>query len=213
MSKIDSVLNNESFIDAHMDDLIQEGLMSINIRVESKFVIYNVRCGKSGILDAQVEKAIHNIHSMWETVTATRSEEIDIPYITKLHAQFGNVVPESGMLRAEPIELNGKIVRRPNYDEMANDLELIKYLEPAEARAIAYFVYIVYNRPFKKGSMLIAQLLASKVLNDAGIGYMSLPADDEEFKRIVHNYMVTGQSMELCAYVHDKCIKTLDWRD
>lgn len=213
MSKIDAVLNNEPFINAHMDDLIQEGLASIGIQVEDTFAIHDVYCGKDGILDEQVEKAINGIRGMWFDIVTTTHTKIDIPYMTKLHYKLDDVVPAYGMLRAEPIEINGKIVRRPDYDEMANDLELIRNLEPAEARAIAYFVYIVYNRPFKKGSMLIAQLLASKVLNDEGLGYMSMSVNDEEFKRIVHNYMVTGQSMELCEYVYKKCIRWLNWED
>lgn len=207
MSKINEVTSNKYFINANMDSLIQEGLASIGIQVEDTSAIRDVYCGKDGTMDAQVEKAIHNIHNMWSDIVSTTHTWIDITYMTKLHHRLDDVVPAPGMLRAEPIEINGKIVKRPDYDEMANDFELIRHLEPIEARAVAYFVYIVYTRPFKKGSMLIAQLLASKVLNDDGLGYLDMPVNDEEFERIVHNYMVTGQSTELCEYVYKNCIK------
>lgn len=55
--------------------------------------------------------------------------------------------------------------------------------------------------------MLVAQLVATKVLDESGIGYMDIPVDTKEFDRIVYNYIVTGQDAELSAYVKENCIK------
>lgn len=55
--------------------------------------------------------------------------------------------------------------------------------------------------------MLRAQLIATKVLDESGIGYMDIPVDDNNFYRIVYNCIVTGQDVELSAYVKENCIK------
>lgn len=111
MSKINEVTNNKYFINANMDSLIQEGLDSIGIQVEDTSAIRDVYCGKDGIMDAQVERAIHNIHGMWSDIVTTTHTKIDIPYMTELHHRLDDAVPAHGMLRAEPIEINGKIVK------------------------------------------------------------------------------------------------------
>ena len=140
-------------------------------------------------------------------IKSTAHECVDIPYITALHGSLGDAIPASGMLRAQPMEYKDKFIKTLNYDDVAKELKRISVMESAEDKAIAYFVYLTSAFLFKEGNMLVAQLVATKVLDESGIGYMDIPVDTKEFDRIVYNYIVTGQDAELSAYVKENCIK------
>lgn len=197
-------INN--LIDNNIVDLVYQGLNSIGITVH-KLNIRRVLDDRCGIVGASNEQAIKRILKMYMRIKNTAHEGIDIHYITALHGSLGDTIPASGMLRAQPMEYKDKFIKTLNYDDVAKELKRISDMESAEDKAVAYFVYLTRTFLFKEGNMLVAQLIATKVLDENGIGYMDIPVDDNNFDRIVYNYIVTGQDAELSAYVKENCIK------
>ena len=197
-------INN--FIDNNIVDLVYQGLNSIG-RTVHKLHIRRVLDGTCGIVGASNEQAINRILELYMRIKSTAHECVDIPYITALHGSLGDAIPASGMLRAQPMEYKDKFIKTLNYDDVAKELKRISVMESAEDKAIAYFVYLTRAFLFKEGNILVAQLVATKVLDESGIGYMDIPVDTKEFDRIVYNYIVTGQDAELSAYVKENCIK------
>lgn len=195
-----------NYIDENIVDLVYQGLNSIGITVH-KLNIRRVLDGTCGIVGASNEQTINRILEMYMRIKSTAHEYVDIPYITALHGSLGDAIPASGMLRAQPMEYKDKFIKTLNYDDVAKELKRISVIESAEDKAVAYFVYSTRAFLFKEGNMLVAQLIATKVLDENGIGYMDIPVDDNNFKRIVYNYIVTGQDAELSAYVKENCIK------
>lgn len=199
-------METNNFIDENIVDLVYQGLSSIGITVH-KLNIRRVLDGTCGIVGASNEQTINHILEMYMRIKSTAHECVDIPYITALHGSLGDAIPASGMLRAQPMEYKDKFIKTLNYDDVAKELQRISAIESAEDKAVAYFVYLTRAFLFKEGNMLVAQLIATKVLDESGIGYMDIPVDDSNFYRIVYNCIVTGQDAELSAYVKENCIK------
>lgn len=195
-----------NYIDENIVDLVYQGLNSIG-RTVHKLHIRRVLDGTCGIVGASNEQTINRILEMYMRINSTMHERVDIPYITALHGTLGDVITASGMLRAQPMEYKDKFIKTLDYDEVAKELERIGEMESAEDKAAAYFVYLTCAFLFKEGNMLVAQLIATKVLDENGIGYMDIPVGDKDFDRIVYNCIVTGHDAELSAYVKENCIK------
>ncbi len=195
-----------NYIDENIVDLVYQGLSSIG-RAVHKLLIRRVLDGTCGTVSASNEQAINHILEMYMRVKNTAHECVDIPYITALHSYLGNAITDAGMLRAQPMEYRGKFIKTLNYDDVARELERISMIESAEDKAVAYFVYLTRLFLFEEGNMLVAQLIATKVLDESGIGYMDIPIDDNNFDRIVYNCIVTGHDAELSAYIKENCIK------
>lgn len=193
-------------IDKNIVDLVYQGLNSIG-RTVHKLNIRRVLDGTCGIVGASNEQTINHILEMYMRVKSTAHERVDIPYITTLHGYLGDAVTAAGMLRAQPMEYKDKFICTLNYDDVAKELERISEMESAEDKAVAYFVYLTRAFLFKEGNMLVAQLIATKVLDENGIGYMDIQVDDNNFDRIVYNCIVTGHDAELSAYAKENCIK------
>lgn len=193
-------------IDESIVDLVYQGLSSIG-RTVHKLLIRRVLDGTCGTVSASNEQTINRILEMYMRIKSTAHECVDIPYITALHSYLGNAITDAGMLRAQPMEYRDKFIKTLNYDDVAKELERISEMESAEDKAVAYFVYLTRSFLFKEGNMLVAQLVATKVLDESEIGYMDIPVDDNDFDRIVYNCIVTGHDTELSVYVKENCIK------
>lgn len=193
-------------IDENVVDLVYQGLSSVGRKVH-KLLIRRVLDGTCGTVSASNEQTINHILEMYMRVKNTEHECVDIPYITALHSYLGNAITDAGMLRAQPMEYRDKFIKTLNYDDVAKELERISMIESAEDKAVTYFVYLTRSFLFEEGNMLVAQLVATKVLDESGIGYMDIPVDDNNFDRIVYNCIVTGHDAELSDYVKENCIK------
>lgn len=150
---------------------------------------------------------ISNLKTAWDFMLLTVSEKITVKYISQLNKICGDngLIYGSGTLRVIETTITGTsyVPDIPEYDVVANGLDVLSAIEEPIARAIALFCFIARGQFFVDGNKRVAQLILNKVLISEGIGIVMFNNYDDidELKRLLIEYYETANPTRMFTFI------------
>lgn len=175
--------------------------------------IYEGRAVAGLSIDATV--AINNLKHAWQFLFDTIDVPVDLAYVRQMNGIIGaNLILNAGELRQTDVSIGGTSWKPeiPDCDLVKEEIfrkACIKSLDGA----LEMFAYLTRAQLFLDGNKRCAQLIANKMLIEAGAGVLSIPVKKKlEFNRLLVRFYETGDSAKLCEFLKEHAIDGLKLR-
>ena len=133
-----------------------------------------------------------NMRNTWKFIVENIDYTTDLVFIRELNRICGrDLIRGSGELRTVGVRIGGStyIPPIPDYVSVVHKLSEINRITKDVDRAIEMFCYVAKTQLFIDGNKRVAQLVANKVLIEAGKGILYIPDSKvAEFKELLVEY-------------------------
>ena len=163
--------------------------------------------GNSVSIDKDSYSFIKDIYLAWKFLFNTIDEyPIDIVFLSNLNKiSTGELIYKKGdIFTIDAFDIVGIL----NSEAIIYELDKIKITDYNERlRALKYFCYIVKANIFIDRNLVLAQLIANKVLIEANIGVFLIPVEFlGYFKSLLEVFYKSGNDKDLIDFMLDFCI-------
>jgi hypothetical protein len=153
---------------------------------------------------------IVNMKRAWDFLLNTVDMPNNLAYMRELNKIAGdNLFYGNGEIRTMNVSIGGTswCPSIPVLPDLYNSISMLETIEDAVEKALSYFCFIARTQMFIDGNKRVAQLIANKVLINAGKGVFQIPVDAVgEFKLLLIQYYESNNDDDIKGFMHRYCV-------
>lgn len=155
---------------------------------------------------------VNNLKHAWQFTLENIDYPLDLRFIRQVNAEIGKgIVINEGNLRVMDVKIGGTSWRPDIPDEEQVKETIASVMDNTALsdtdKAIQIMLYVMRSQLFMDGNKRTAQLVANKILINAGAGIISIPVEKQrEFITHLIDFYESNDSSRISAFVYDYCI-------
>ena len=154
--------------------------------------------------------AVNNLKRAWNFLFEHIDVPVDLPFIREVNKIVGEqIIVDAGMLRLFDVTIGGTTWKPeiPDYDIAYAMVEEIMSAKPGRARSLQMFSALCRAQLFADGNKRTAQLIANKLLIEAGAGVLAVPVEKKrDFEALLVGFYETNNADKLHEFLANTSI-------